>query len=157
MDIRVHGIDKGDRIPDFSAFDHDGKKRHFSANSMSDPAVFYFYPKDDTPGCTKEACAFRDAYADFTDAGVEVYGISADSVEDHRQFREAHRLPFVLLSDPDNAIREAFGVPRDLFGMLPGRVTYVVDAAGVVRHVFNSQMNVQRHVDDALRALKQLR
>jgi peroxiredoxin Q/BCP len=150
-------IEVGEHIPDFSAFDHDGVRRSFSAQTMTAPAVFYFYPKDDTPGCTKEACSFRDAYADFNDVGVEVYGISADSVDDHQLFREAHRLPFVLLSDPNNAIREAFGVPRDLFGMLPGRVTYVVDASGVVRNVFNSQVNMQRHVDESLEVLKRLR
>ena len=146
----------GDTIPDFKALDHDGVERYFSAKMFNAPAVFYFYPKDDSPGCTKEACAFRDAYVDFSDAGVEVYGISADSVESHRAFRAAHRLPFVLLSDPDNAIRGAFGVPRDVFGMLPGRVTYVVNAQGVVVNVFNSQVNVGRHVEDALQVLKRL-
>ncbi len=150
-------IEVGDPIPDFSAFDHDSVRRSFSARTLAAPAVFYFYPKDDSPGCTKEACSFRDAYADFSEAGVEVYGISADSVDDHRKFREAHRLPFVLLSDPDNSIRSAFGVPRDVFGMLPGRVTYVVDARGTVRNVFNSQLNMQRHVDEALSTLRQLR
>lgn len=149
-------INEGDRIPAFTAKDHEGKERSFSADRLDGPTVFYFYPKDDTPGCTKEACSFRDAFADFTDAGVDVYGISADSVESHQKFREKHRLPFVLLSDPENAIRNAFGVPRDLFGMLPGRVTYVTDKLGKVLKIFNSQLNATRHVEEALEVVKGL-
>lgn len=149
-------INEGDQIPVFKAQDHDGKEHAFSAETLAKPTVFYFYPKDDTPGCTKEACSFRDAFADFTDAGVDVFGISADSVESHKKFREKHRLPFVLLSDPDNSIRGAFGVPRDLFGMLPGRVTYVCDARGRVLKIFNSQLNATRHVEEALEVVKDL-
>jgi peroxiredoxin Q/BCP len=149
-------IQEGDTIPSFKALDHEGKQRVFTAEGLVGPTVFYFYPKDDTPGCTKEACSFRDAFADFTDAGVEVYGISADDVESHRKFREKHRLPFVLLSDPDNSIRNAFGVPRDLFGMLPGRVTYVTDARGKVLKIFNSQLNATKHVEEALNAVRTL-
>ncbi len=149
-------INEGDRIPAFKAKDHEGNEQSFSADTLAGPTVFYFYPKDDTPGCTKEACSFRDAFADFTDAGVAVYGISADGVESHRKFREKHRLPFVLLSDPDNSIRSAFGVPRDLFGMLPGRVTYVTDARGKVLKIFNSQLNATRHVEEALEVVRDL-
>jgi peroxiredoxin Q/BCP len=149
-------LSEGDRLPNFTATDHEGNQRSFSAEALSGPTVFYFYPKDDTPGCTKEACSFRDAYADFTEAGVEVYGISADDVDAHRRFRERYRLPFVLLSDPDNSIRRQFGVPRDLFGMLPGRVTYVFDQRGILKKVFNSQINATRHVTEALDAVRKL-
>lgn len=155
-ELKLKRIGMGDSIPSFTAIDHDGKERVFSADTIGSPTVFYFYPKDDTPGCTKEACLFRDAYNDFSEAGVEVYGISADDVASHKNFRERHRLPFVLLSDPDNSIRQAFGVPRDLFGMLPGRVTYVVNAKGSVVKVFNSQLNAARHVQEALEAIGQM-
>ncbi len=154
--MKTKRIGEGDLIPDFSALDHEGIERHFTASTLSGPTVFYFYPKDETPGCTKEACSFRDAYADFTDTGVDVYGISADDVESHRNFRERHRLPFTLLADTKNIVRSAFGVPRDLFGMLPGRVTYVTDGDGRVIKIFNSQLNSTKHVEEALNAIRAL-
>jgi thioredoxin-dependent peroxiredoxin len=117
--------------------------------------VVYFYPKDDTPGCTRESCAFRDQFSDFSDAGAEVIGISSDSVASHKKFAEKHRLPFTLLSDPGGSVRKAFGVPSSL-GVLPGRVTYVIDKKGVVRHAFNSQLNPAKHVEEALAVLASL-
>jgi peroxiredoxin Q/BCP len=116
------------------------------------PVVVFFYPKDDTPGCTAEACSFRDRYEAFAEAGAEVVGISSDSPESHRRFAARHGLPFLLLSDADGAARSAYGVPRTL-GLLPGRVTYVIDAQGVVRHIFNSQFRPARHIEEALGAL----
>lgn len=121
------------------------------------PLVVYFYPKDDTPGCTKEACSFRDSYADFEDEGATVIGISADDVSSHKAFADKYRLNFTLLSDTDNTVRKAFGVPGDIFGLLPGRVTYVVDKKGVVRHVFNSQLNAEKHISESLKAIRQLK
>ncbi len=118
--------------------------------------VIYFYPKDDTPGCTKEACTFRDQYEDFVAAGAQVVGISADSPESHRQFAAKYRLPFLLLSDRQNTVRSLFGVKGDLFGLIPGRVTFVADAQGIVRHVFSSQLNATRHVAEALEVIKRL-
>jgi peroxiredoxin Q/BCP len=115
--------------------------------------VLYFYPKDDTPGCTKEACTFRDQYQDFQDAGAAVLGVSSDSSESHRKFAAKHRLPFTLLADRGGQVRKRYGVPATL-GLLPGRVTFVIDAAGVVRHVFNSQLDATRHVGEALGVLQ---
>lgn len=115
--------------------------------------VVYFYPADDTPGCTAESCSFRDSYEDFTEAGAEVVGISGDSVESHQRFAEKHRLPFHLLADVDGAAREAFGVGRT-FGLLPGRVTFVIDPGGTIRKVFNSQFRPRKHIDEALATIR---
>ncbi len=117
------------------------------------PVVLFFYPKDDTPGCTKEACAFRDDHEEFGRLDAEVLGISSDSVESHRNFAEAHDLPFTLLSDAGGKVRQLYSVPSTL-GIFPGRVTYVIDREGVVRHVFSSQLAATRHVQEALGALR---
>jgi peroxiredoxin Q/BCP len=116
----------------------------------------YFYPKDETPGCTAEACTFRDAYEDFTDAGAVVIGVSADSLSSHEKFAAHHRLPFVLISDEDGTLRRAYDVPSSMLGMLPGRVTYVIDREGKVQHVFNSQIQAKRHVKEALEVVKRI-
>jgi peroxiredoxin Q/BCP len=118
--------------------------------------VLYFYPKDNTPGCTAEACAFRDSYEVFRDAGAEVIGISSDPEESHQQFATQHRLPFILLSDRGGVVRKRYGVPST-FGLLPGRVTYIIDKQGIVRHIFSSQFAPQKHVDEALKVLNALR
>ena len=146
------GIEPGQRAPDFSLPDANGKQVRL-ADFAGKPVVLYFYPKDDTPGCTKEACSFRDQYQDFQDAGAVVIGVSSDSSESHRKFAAKHRLPFTLLSDRGGELRKRFGVPATL-GLLPGRVTFVIDAGGVVRHVFNSQLDATRHVAEALGTLR---
>jgi len=115
--------------------------------------VLYFYPKDDTPGCTKEACSFRDQYQDFQDAGAEVIGVSSDPAASHEKFAAKYHLPFVLLADRSGAVRKQYGVPAT-FGLLPGRVTFVIDRQGIVRHVFNSQLQATRHVEEAIAALR---
>jgi len=115
--------------------------------------VLYFYPKDDTPGCTAEACSFRDAFEDFTDAGAEVIGVSGDSAESHAAFSAKHKLPFRLVADEDGTVRRAFGVGRSL-GILPGRVTYVIDPEGTVREVFSSQLRARQHHQRALAAIR---
>ena len=119
------------------------------------PVVLYFYPKDDTPGCTKEACAFRDEYEVFGKLDAEVIGISSDSVESHKSFVANHDLPFTLLSDEGGKVRKLYGVPNT-FGLFPGRVTYVIDREGLVRHIFSSQIEAERHVVEALEALKSI-
>jgi peroxiredoxin Q/BCP len=117
------------------------------------PVVLFFYPKDDSPGCTKEVCAFRDNFEEFSKLDAQVIGISSDSVESHRRFAAKHDLSFPLLSDEGGNIRRLYGVPKT-FGLIPGRVTYIIDKEGVVRHVFSSQLSVQRHVQEALAALR---
>ncbi len=146
----------GDRIPVITALNHEGSATRIHPDELDKPVVIYFYPKDDTPGCIKEACAFRDYYEAFTDAGVQVFGVSADSVESHRHFKSKYNLPFTLLSDPDKSIRRQFKVPSNLLGLIPGRVTYVIDRTGKVVHCFNSQLKAEEHVTESLKALNKL-
>ncbi len=145
----------GDRVPDFTLTSATGETISLADFRGKKPVVVYFYPKDDTPGCTAESCAFRDSYQVFQDMGAEVIGISGDSVDSHRKFADKYQLPFILLSDSQNTVRKQFGVPATLF-VLPGRVTYVIDKEGIVRHVFNSMMDFKAHVDEALNTLKSL-
>jgi thioredoxin-dependent peroxiredoxin len=143
----------GDQAPDFTLPDKNGTPVRLSDLLKNSAVVLYFYPKDDTPGCTAEACSFRDQYAVFKDAGAEVVGVSSDSAESHQQFAEKHRLPFVLVSDGDGALRKRYGVPTT-FGLLPGRVTYIIGRDGIVRHIFSSQMQAEKHVSEALKTLQ---
>ena len=145
----------GDTAPSFTLNDQHGKPVSLSDFADRANVVVYFYPKDDTPGCTKESCTFRDQYTAFTDIGAEVLGISSDSEASHRAFAEKYRLPFPLLADAGGAVRKQFRVPKSL-GLLPGRVTFVIDKRGVVRHVFNSQLSPTKHVDEAIAVLKSL-
>lgn len=145
----------GDRAPDVSAVAHDGRRVALSEFFGRGAVVLFFYPKDGTSVCTKEVCAFRDAYEDFVQAGAVVLGVSSDGEESHRRFAERQNLPFTLLSDPDKALRRAFGVPKT-WGFLPGRVTYILDRDGIIRHVFNAQFTADRHVVEALATVRQL-
>jgi len=117
--------------------------------------VLYFYPKDETAGCTKEACTFRDNYEELTKLGAEVLGVSGQSVESHKSFASHHELPFILLSDEGNKVRELYGVPSSM-GIIPGRVTYVIDKKGLVHHIFNSQTQARRHVEEAKKTLLEI-
>jgi thioredoxin-dependent peroxiredoxin len=146
-------INIGDTAPDFTLDSQTGAKVALSSFKGQKAVVLFFYPKDDTPGCTVESCTFRDSYTDFQAAGAEVIGISGDSVDSHQKFASKHNLPYTLVSDTNNQVRKAYGVPATL-GLLPGRVTYVIDKAGIVRHTFNSQFNPTQHVAEALRVLK---
>jgi len=142
----------GEVAPDFTLPDQWGKPMRLRDLVGRKTLVLYFYPKDETPGCTIEARAFRDSYERFTKAGAEVVGVSSDSVASHRRFAKHYDLPFVLLSDRGGAVRRLYGVEKTL-GILPGRVTYVIDNAGVVRHVYSSQLRATRHSVEALHAL----
>ena len=143
----------GDSLPPLTLTTHQGHQ--IALNELQQPLVLFFYPKNGTPVCTREACAFRDAYEEFTEAGAVVIGISSDSAASHTEFASAHRLPFELVPDTDGEIRQAIGVPKTL-GLFPGRVTYIVDREGVIRHIFSSQMDAQRHVTEALQILREL-
>ena len=149
------GIQVGDKAPDFTLPSQAGEQVRLSERLGERVVVLYFYPKDETPGCTKEACAFRDSHEVFTEAGAEVIGVSSDSVAKHAAFAGHHNLPFTLLSDEGGKVRKSYGVPATL-GLLPGRVTYVIDRAGTVRHVFSSQASIGRHVNDALDVVKKI-
>jgi peroxiredoxin Q/BCP len=118
--------------------------------------VLFFYPKDDTPGCTMEACAFRDNYAELQSLGADVWGVSGDDAGSHQRFATRHQLPYPLLVDQANGLRKAFGVPNVL-GLLPGRVTYVIDGSGVIRHIFNNLLDGPAHLREAKAALQSLR
>jgi peroxiredoxin Q/BCP len=143
----------GDLAPDFTLTSQTGESVSLKDFQGKKSVVLYFYPKDDTPGCTAEACAFRDSYQVFKDAGAEVIGISSDNTQSHQQFVKKHNLPFILLSDTGNKVRQLYGVPATLW-ILPGRVTYIIDKDGVVRHLFDSMLEFQRHVEEALTTLK---
>lgn len=149
------GIQVGDAIPDVVLQSQTGETVNLKSFNGNKCVVLYFYPKDDTPGCTKESCSFRDSYTAFQDAGAEVIGISADDVASHKTFASKYNLPFTLLSDTGNAIRKSFGVPST-FGILPGRVTYVIDKSGIVKHITNSQLNFQGHIDESLKVVQGL-
>jgi peroxiredoxin Q/BCP len=149
------GIQVGDAIPDVALQSQTGETVNLKSFNGNKCVVLYFYPKDDTPGCTKESCSFRDSYTAFQDAGAEVIGISADDVASHKTFATKYNLPFTLLSDTGNAIRKSFGVPST-FGILPGRVTYVIDKSGIVKHITNSQLNFQGHIDESLKVVQGL-
>ena len=148
-------VQVGDMAPDFTLTSQSGAPVSLRDLLVEKDIVLYFYPRDNTAVCTAEACAFRDSYELFKDAGAEVIGISSDSVESHQQFAAAHQLPFLLLSDTDGLIRKRYGVPT-AFG-LPGRVTYVIDRRGVIRHICFSQFTSQKHVDEALATLHLIR
>ena len=145
----------GDRAPSFTLPNQSDNPVNLDDLLGQKPIILYFYPKDDTPGCTAESCAFRDSYEIFQKAEAEVIGISADTSASHQQFAAKYRLPFTLLSDRDNRVRNLYGVPATLF-VLPGRVTYVIDQQGIVRHIFDSQLGFSSHVQEALTALRHI-
>jgi peroxiredoxin Q/BCP len=146
----------GDQCPSFQLQNQFNQTVDIANYFGKSPIVIYFYPKDDTPGCTAEACSFRDHYEIFKDLGCEVIGISSDSPEKHAQFAAKHQLTFTLLSDPKGLIRKQFGVPTNLFGLLPGRVTYILDQNGFVRHIHNAQINALSHIQTSLNVLQGL-
>ena len=150
MELKV-----GDKIPIFSAKDSKGNDFDSSTVVGKKPVVFYFYPKDNTPGCTAQACSFRDQYEDFKDLGAEVIGISSDSIASHEKFVKQYKLPFILLSDNDKKIRNLFGVKPNLFGLIPGRVTYVVDRNGIIQLIFDSLV-ATNHISTALEKIKKI-
>jgi peroxiredoxin Q/BCP len=145
----------GDQVPDFTLKAQDGSDVSLYGLLAQKPVVLFFYPKDNTPGCTAEVCSFRDRYSVFQTEGAEVVGISTDTVFSHEQFANTHQLPFLLLSDEGSQVRRLFGVPSTLM-VLPGRVTYVIDQKGIVRLVFNSMIDINGHIDAALQAIKAL-
>jgi thioredoxin-dependent peroxiredoxin len=150
------GVGVGSKAPDFTLPSQSGEMVSLKDFLGEKVVILYFYPKDDTPGCTKEACAFRDEHEQLGKLDAEVIGVSSDSVESHRRFAEKHSLYFTLLSDEGGKVRRMYGVPNT-FGIFPGRVTYVIDEAGVVRHVFSSQIGAVKHVEAALKSLAAIR
>ncbi|WP_405586112.1 peroxiredoxin [Streptomyces sp. NBC_01190] len=144
----------GDKAPDFTLPDQSGTPVKLSDKLAEKVVVLYFYPKDNSRGCTAEACAFRDSYESFTDAGAEVIGVSSDTVESHETFAGRNALPFVLVADTDKAVRKQYGAT--MLGVAPGRITFVIDKEGVIQHTFSSLTNVGGHVEEALAVVKRL-
>jgi peroxiredoxin Q/BCP len=145
----------GDKAPEFTLPDQSGNTvnlKDFVGNKI---IVLFFYPKDFSRGCTAEACAFRDSYDVFVEAGAQVLGVSSQSVESHSRFAAFNKLPFILLSDSDGKVKELYGV-SSTFGLLPGRVTFIIDKEGIVRHIFSSQLNPTKHMEEALRIVKEI-
>lgn len=148
----MKSLQVGDPAPQFTAETWDGQTIRLSDYAGKRGLVLFFYPKDGTAICTKEACAFRDSYEKFAEAGMEVIGVSGDTADSHRDFAQRHQLHFPLLSDADGQLRKAFGVPKTL-GFLPGRVTYVIDKQGIIRLVYSAQLASDEHVRQALQAM----
>jgi peroxiredoxin Q/BCP len=149
-------ISIGDLCPTFSLQNQDGQTINIQDFIGTKNVIIYFYPKDNTVGCTKEACSFRDAMQDLNNLDCEVFGVSADSVSSHKKFANKYRLTFNLLSDIDNTVRKSFKVPANLFGLIPGRVTYIINKEGKVVHIINSQMNPDKHIRETIEVLKSI-
>lgn len=146
----------GEPAPDFALPSSAGTIVRLSDFRGKSEVVLFFYPKANTPACTAEACAFRDRYDAFREAGAQVIGISSDPVDSNRRFVGRFDLPFVLVSDVGGSVRNRYGVPRTL-GVFPGRVTYIIDREGIVRHVVSSQFQPMKHASEALAVLARLR
>lgn len=150
-------LEIGDTIPAFTLKDQNNNDFDIESYRGKKPMVIYFYPKDDTPGCTKEACSFRDEFEVFSDLNVEVIGISSDNVASHKKFAKKYHLPFTLLADTKKEVRKLFGVPNGLLGLLPGRVTYVINKNGIIEHIFDNQFNAEKHITESLAILKEIK
>ncbi len=147
----MNNIQVGDMVPSFKLKDQNGYDFDISAFIGLKKLVIFFYPQDGSLSCTREACYFRDLSDVFDEADAVLIGISGQSVESHKEFAEKNRLNYTLLSDTGNKIRKLFGVPGSFFGLIPGRVTYVADRSGKIVYIFDSQSEVQRHVDESLK------
>ncbi len=143
----------GDQIPKFSLKDQNGKTR--TPIKLNKSLVLFFYPKDDTPGCTIEACGFRDKYDLFKILGAEVWGISNGDTNSHLHFANKNKLQYPLLCDKNNVLRKQFGVPKKL-GFIEGRVTYIINSQGIIKHIFEDLLNGPAHIKEAIKALKKL-
>lgn len=142
-----------DQAPDFASVTDTGEKFSLSQLIGKSNIVLYFYPKDFTAGCTKEACTFRDNWDKVIAKGATIIGISSDSQETHARFKKEHDLPFTLVSDEDHAIRKSYGIDGRF---IPPRTTFVIDKRGKIRDIFNSQINITKHVEEALSALENI-
>jgi peroxiredoxin Q/BCP len=148
-------LKEGTTAPDIDAELDDGTRFRLSEQKGAKNVVLYFYPKDFTPGCTREACAFRDNYSDIEQYDAMIVGVSTDSAESHKSFREKHSLPFPLIPDPDKRIVKAYD-SDGLFGITTARVTYVIDKQGVIRAALRHDFAVGRHLPEVLDALRQI-
>ena len=144
----------GDKAPDFSLLDERGLPVNLRDYLGHKVVILYFYPKDFTPGCTKEACSFRDNYKPYQDKGAVVIGVSVDSVESHSRFSEEYNLPFPILSDSGKEVARAYGV-LGIGGFLAKRVTFIINREGKITRIF-PKVNVKQHSEEVLKALEEL-
>ncbi|KAN0021502.1 hypothetical protein ACTFIU_010102 [Dictyostelium citrinum] len=144
----------GDIAPEFSCQDKDGKIVTLKDFINKKPIVLYFYGKDGTPVCTKEACEFRDRYEKFVDAGVDVIGISCDDSDSHSKFSQKYKLPFTLLSDKDGKIAKSYGVKGLL---LPGRTTFIIDTDGKILMTYSALLSATSHIEESLKVIESLK
>lgn len=154
--FKMSQVKVGSKIPLFKLKNQNNQVIDIETFLGKKNLIIYFFPKDDTPGCTAEACSFRDEYEEFKSLDAEVIGISSDSPDTHKIFSLKYNLSFTLLSDVGKKVRKKFGVPSDFLGLLPGRVTYIVGKDGIVKHIFNSQLNATKHVSESMRVLQSL-
>jgi thioredoxin-dependent peroxiredoxin len=150
-------LNEGDAAPDFSAKDQNGRDVKLS-DYRGQKVVLYFYPKDDTPGCTKQACSLRDSFDSFTEKGIKVFGVSNDDEASHQKFISKFDLPFDLLADTDKTLVEKYGVygEKNMYGkkyMGINRTTFLIDEQGKIKKVFK-KVNVSEHADEVLRAFE---
>lgn len=145
----------GTTAPLFNLKNQDGNPVELKSFLGKKTIVLFFYPQDETPGCTAEACSFRDNHIGFQAHNAQVIGISSDSEQSHRNFQSKHALPYPLLSDPHGEVAQSYGVKKR-FGFLKDRISFVIDQKGVIRHAYSSQMQVHKHIDECLRAVQQI-
>ena len=153
----MNSLKEGDIIPEFSLREQNGNIFDIKSVLGRKNIVIYFYPKDSSPGCTRQACNFRDHSDAFDEAGAVVIGISGQSVESHKVFADKYNLVYPLLSDTGNKVRKMFGVPSSFFGLIPGRVTYVANKQGKIISVYNSQTKIDNHIDEAFKVALMLK
>lgn len=143
----------GDRFPSFTLEDHNSNTFDINSFLGKTNLIVYFYPKNETYNCTKQACNFRDDFSAFRDLDCEIIGVSNDSPKSHLSFKNNHNLPFTLLSDKNGKIQKKLELPRNIFGLIPGRITFVINKKGIVIKIIDSAINMRKHIEDALNSL----
>lgn len=147
-------LKEGVRFPDFSLLDDQAKEFRLNRDVNTKYTVLYFYPKDETPGCTKQACFFRDSYNEFKEYDCEIIGISSDRQTSHERFKSNHNLPFKLLSDVKGKLRKKLELPKDFLGLSPGRITFLINSELEILFIFRSSLNMESHISSVLSFLK---
>jgi len=144
----------GDNLPEFSLYNQ-SNELILSTSFKNNFLIIFFYPKDDSPGCTKEVCSFRDSYSELKNIDTEIIGISSDSITNHQKFAKNFYINYNLLSDYKKKVRKLFGVPKSFFGLLPGRVTYIFDPNRKLLKIINSQFDINSHITISKKIIKE--
>ena len=151
MDLKI-----GTKFPDFSLLDDEHNLFSLKKNFTNKFLLIYFYPKNDTPGCTKQACYFRDYKLEFEKYNCDIIGISSDHTKSHQKFRAKYYLPFKLLSDQDSKLRKKLKLPKDFFGLTPSRITFVINSKFEILFIFRSSLNMKSHISSGLKFLRRI-